>query len=228
MRITVNYTNGKIDVFDTNNLTDIGALFSRDPLITTEMTLRFDLLETEGLLLEVLAYTLTEDDLTATIDDEELGVPLPCAGREAGCFVRLVSPHELSSVLSIIVDGTSVVWRHGEHLINGVRFHHQEALCLSSSSLLSANAKAIALFDYLKKSNPALPDEEITALFGYPYRAYREILLAEASQGESVEGKESEPSKTTNQANISSSPDDMRGLALFLKEEVEKDIGDFE
>lgn len=184
MRVAVYYQSGKIDEFNTETFCSNEPFkheAARGCNITTEFQLRLDLLSTEGLRLDVFWYNTVIDGATTKTSLPGEDRAIYHAGREPGRIVRLVSPKELYDIAKIVVDGEMVVWRQGTELINGIKFSAMELLCFTDRSSTSINSKVCGIFDYLKNANPELPDEAITQLFGYSYRAYLQILHDEGA-----------------------------------------------
>ena len=176
MRITVYYENGLTEDFDTMNFT-MGEPFKLEGSknILTDFQLRFDYLTTKGLLLDIFYYDAMRDANTQFEDVEELGVKVPVASRRLGWRIQLVSKDELDSAVLILRDNEMFAWKQGDEWINAVKFRLQEILCFSSASTDSTNRKATVLFEYLRKANPTLTDEEVAALMGFSLEAYRAI-----------------------------------------------------
>lgn len=188
MKVMVYYQSGKISEFSTE------TFCSNEPFkgegqggcnITTESNLRFDLLETEGLMLQIYWHNTIIDQQTMRSKDPTVSDrAIPHAGREPGRFIRLVSKDELSDIAKIEVDGEMVVWRQGPDLINAIKFYNQELLCYSDAQTVSVNGRVMGIYAYLKNAHPGATDEEISAMFGYPYNAFQRIQAEELAQTE--------------------------------------------
>jgi len=181
MKITVYYQSGKIDEFDTQNFCAPEPFKAEGMNITTEFQLRLDLLQTEGLLLEIFWYDAHISSDSVSTSNDEVGAKIPHALRTRGRRVRLVSLRELSDIAKIACNGELLVWRQGSELINGIKFFGQEILCFSNAATTSINGKAVAIFEYLQKSHPGLPDENIAEMMGYSKAAIDEIMADETA-----------------------------------------------
>lgn len=175
MRITVYYENGLTEDFDTLNFTN-GEPFRSDGSknVLTDFQLRFDFLDTKGLVLDVYYYEAPNANSRQEAV-EELGVRIPVAARRLGWRAHLVAKEELDRAVLIMRDGETFAWKQGDDWINAVKFRLQEILCFSSASTDSTNRKATVLFDYLRKAHPDYTDEEVAQLMGYSLEAYRRI-----------------------------------------------------
>lgn len=184
MRIAVYYLNGKVSEFNTETFTTTEP-FAEEAAganVTSEFDLRLDLLEAQGLVLEVYWYSTVVDHYTTSTKDEPSGRTVFYAGREPGRFIRLVSAAELFGVAKISVDGETVVFRQGGEMINAIKFTNQEVQCYSDAATASMNEKAVRLFDYLRRAYPLDTDEEISQRFGYPLRALERARGEEQAQ----------------------------------------------
>ena len=221
MRVKGCYQSGKRTEFDT------GTFCSSEPFkgegkngnnITTEFSLRFDLLETEGLMLHIYWYNAIIDEQTAASTDASVSErPIPHAGREPGRFVRLVSKDELTDIAKIEVDGEMIVWRQGPDLINAIKFYNQELLCYSDAQTVSVNGRVMGIYSYLKNAHPLSTDEEISAMFGYPLSAFKRIQEQELAQAvtEDVEDEETSSNDVSNETSETDETEDMAGIGAL-------------
>ena len=176
MRITVYYETGLTDDFDTLNFTNSEPFKSEGAKnVLTEFQLRFDYLESKGLVLDMYYYDAVRSSETAYETIEELGLQIPLATRRLGCRMELVSKEELDTAVLILRDNEMFAWKQGNEWINAVKFRLQEILCFSSASTDSTNRKATVLFEYLRKAHPTYTDAEVAALMGFSLEAYQAI-----------------------------------------------------
>lgn len=224
MKVAVYYQTGKITEFNTE------TFCSSEPFegegnggrnITTEFSLRFDLLEQEGLMLHIYWYNAIIDEQTARSKDESVSDQvIPHAGREAGRFVRLVSKDELKDIAKIEVDGEMVVWRQGYDLINAIKFYNQELICYSDAQTTSVNGRVMGIYRYLKNAHPAATNEELVQMFGYPLSAFLRIQEEELAQVEMEEESENEDALDGDGASEAEGADEstagIGALAAFL------------
>lgn len=183
MKVIVYYQSGLIDVFDSTNFTN-SEPYSKDGCsVMTEFALRLDLLEKEGLVVDVFTYDRDTDPNDPKV---RIGTTMvPYALRRNGNRLRLVSLVELKDIAKITLDGELVVWRQGTELINAVKFSNQELLCFSNVTTTSINQKASSIFRYLKNANPDMEEGVVANMMGYTLDAIRAIQIDEAAQNES-------------------------------------------
>lgn len=179
MLIKVFYQSGRLDAFDTLSFCTSEPFKQQGQNLLTEFQLLTDsdTLLQEGLMLEVFWY----DPLIRADTPRSGEYHLPHAARQAGNRIRLVSKKELAEIARITVDGELLLWRQGDHLINGVKFQNQEILCYSNAVTASVNQRALALYDYLRRADPALSEEAAAVLLGYTKDAIDDISFAESA-----------------------------------------------
>lgn len=185
MLIKVFYRSGRLDAFDTVSFCTAEPYRSRGDNLLTEFQLLTDseTLAAEGIMLEVFWY-----DPRIQEDTTRSGrYSLPHASRQAGNRIRLASKGELEDVVLVTVDGELLLWRQGEHLINGVMFKNQEILCYSNDAIASINRRALALYEYIRNANPGLSEDKAAALLGYTKKAIDDISFAESANTDFAE-----------------------------------------
>ena len=176
MRITVYYESGLTEDFDTLNFTASEPFKNEGSKnILSDFQLRFDYLESKGLVLDIFYYDASRNAETSFETIEEMGLQIPVATRRLGWRIQLVSKEELETVVLILRDNEMFAWKQGDEWINAVKFRLQEILCFSSASTDSTNRKATVLFEYLRKAHPTYTEAEVAALMGFSLEAYRAI-----------------------------------------------------
>lgn len=221
MIIAIEYKNGRMKEFDTSAFTATNAMSAGDKTarnVLTELDLRLDLVDEVGLRLDFYWYDATPQgqriDIPGLTDSKGDPVSLTSASRRLGTSVLLCSREGIKQISRIIVqraNGTAnVLWRQGsgDWLINGARFEAQRVLTYTDGNVSSTNSQAVYVFDYLKKSNPKMADDEICDLIGYPLEAYNEIHLAEAKNAEKTTGAELIEPDDGEDSTYSSDPSD--------------------
>lgn len=173
MRIRIAYENGRIDFFDTAKLV-AAEPFGRANVMT-ELSLRLDISDTEGICLDI-----DYDEMGAA--DGDGGEPY--ASRMRGCRVCLAEPADLEKMESAAVDGELVMWRQGGKLVDGVAFEQAKRLWYSGVPYASDSYKACRIYEYLEAARPDLAQspERLCALFGYPLEAFAEARRYESAQ----------------------------------------------
>lgn len=185
MLVKVFYRSGKLDAFDTVSFCTSEPYKQSGTNLLTEFQLLTDreTLLAEGLILEVFWY-----DPRVREDTRRSGqYGLPHAARQTGNRIRLASRNEIEDIVLVTVDGELMLWRQGEHLINGVLFKNQEILCYSNAVTAGINRRALALYDYIRNADPGLSGEEAAALLGYTKDAIDDISFAESANAEFAE-----------------------------------------
>ena len=203
MIIAIEYKNGRMKEFDTSAFTTTNAMSAGDKTarnVLTELDLRLDLVDKDGLRLDFYWYDATPQGQSIKIDGltDSMGNPvcLTSAARRLGTSVLLCSREGIKQISRIIVqraNGTAnVLWRQGsgDWLINGARFEAQRVLTYTDSNVSSTNSQAVFVFKYMKRANPSMSDKAICDLIGYPLAAYMEIQKEEAKNDEKKVGAE--------------------------------------
>lgn len=181
MKLVVYYQNGLIDTFDSANFADAMPFQQEGVNLMTEFALRFDLLGSEGLVVDVFWYA--KDPARggtpfSTVDDRT-GANLAHADFRQGRRIDIVAQDEIKDIAKITLDGELLAWRQGTELINGVKFFSQEVLCFSDDTVTGINRRASAVFDYLKNAYPDMTEDEIADLMGYTKDAIDEVKAQE-------------------------------------------------
>lgn len=181
MRVVVYYQSGLVDVFDSTNFTNVEPYRGESRSIMTEFSLRLDLLDKEGLVVDLFTYdsdTEADDGPKARVEN----VMVPYALRRPGHRIRLVSPAEIEDIAKITLDGEMMMWRQGTELVNAVKFANQELLCFSNAVTVSINQRALSIFHYLTKANPDMDEETVAEMMGYTMPALQSIMIDETAQ----------------------------------------------
>jgi hypothetical protein len=198
MQIKVYYQTGEIDLFDTSifcSSEPIKEVF-RETNITTEVRLRLDLIDTEGLRVDFNYYNASVPDAEKRAVSEQgdaLGniYSVYHAMRKPYRTVLCVSKEEMYKIVKIVVDGEMICWRQGTELINGIKFYGQEILCYSDSATSSINKRVAGIWQYLHNAYPSKSDADIAELMGYTEAAFRAVLENELAQvGGSLDDEE--------------------------------------
>lgn len=185
MKVVVFYQSGKLDVFTSSDFACNEPWVKQGINVMTEFCLRLDLLEAEGLVVDVFWYDSSDSSEGVESVDADTSAVIKHAMRRTGRRIRLVSLDELAEIAQITIDDELAVWRQGEYLINGIKFKNQEILCFSNDNITGINRRASAVFEYLKNANPKLEPDKISAMMGYPLKAIEELQEAETANIES-------------------------------------------
>lgn len=196
MEISVDFEDGRIREFSTSTFTASDPFRGRNPrdpseeTILTELDLRLDLLETDGLRLDIYTDTISRGQPEELDVIEELGHDgergtAQVSARHIYSTVYLISPSELASATNILVQRcgvtTAVAWRQGSGawLINGMRFARLAREVYTDAQVVSTNTQVMRMMRYLKNAYPDESPMDLVELTGFPYEAYAEASAQE-------------------------------------------------
>ena len=164
MIVTIRYTDGHVECFDSNSLTG-GSIYGQDSVLT-EFHLTW---EEDGAGRRLVAYSHHLEDTRETTDDESVETD-----RIRGPWSQLAGPEDIPRIESIHVDGQLAAWRQGGCLVDALRFDLACMRWYSGPGGSSANERAVSLFRYLERAHPELGSDEkaICSMFGFPVDAY--------------------------------------------------------
>lgn len=176
MKLKLLYDSLRIEVFDTNELTEKKALGDRNLL--TNYELRMDQIDGDRLWLEMLWY----DASSKVRADSPEGV-LATARRTNGWRFLLADPEDMRHLMAVYLDDKLVIWRESGELVFGALFKLQEALYYSDDKTSSVSRRAVFLHDYMKRKRPDIEDdpEAVCAEIGYPLVAYNAMARVETT-----------------------------------------------
>lgn len=191
MRVTIEYMSGEIREYNAETFTAT-APFSEDaagPNVNTEFALRLDRLAEDGLLMEMYWYNGVVDAHAGVREIPGTGRVMYEAGREPGRAVRLASAEEARGISRVLVDGRCAAMRAGDDFVDMALYEAREEACYSGrKDAVSLNARALAVFSYLRAADPTATDDEVAADMGWTMRALRRAITAERAQ-EGMEGE---------------------------------------
>lgn len=196
MVISVEYDDGRIREFDTGAFTPtnpfkgVDGQGSRSDNYVTEFDLRVDLLEEEGLRLDIYYNTLMQGAKPDTLlvqgmgkkEDKRNPVRVPAAKHNVWGVFYLISQEEMEHVVLIMVkrcdSATVVAWRQGSQnwLINGQKFNALTRQFYTDAKFTSTNDTLLRLMARLSLIHPDVAEEDLVALTGFPFAAYEEVL----------------------------------------------------
>ena len=200
MEISVDFADGRIREFNTSTYTASDPFRMRNPkdpseeALLTEFDLRLDLLEQEGLRLDIYIDAISRGRPSELDVIEELGhsdekSQAQVAARHLYASIYLISKAELESATYVLVrrcgQAVAVAWRQGSGgwLVDGQDFAKLAREVYTDSQVVSTNSQVIKMVRYLSKSSPDTPKEDIVALTGFPLEAYLEAELQETAAG---------------------------------------------
>ena len=188
MKVRMIYDSLRIEVFDTNELTEKKALGDRNLL--TNYELRMDQVDGERLWLEMLWY-----DASSSVRAENPEGPMATARRTSGWRFLLADPEDMRHLMAVYLDDWLIVWRESGQLVFGALFSLNEALYYSDETAASISRRAVFLHDYMARKHPEIADAQaaLCAEIGYPPDAYRAMAAMEARDIRKIrDGKEGE------------------------------------
>lgn len=176
MKMKLLYDSLRIEVFDTNELTEKKALGDRNLL--TNYELRVDRIDGDRLWLEVFWY-----DASSTVRADSPEGPLATARRTNGWRFLLADPEDMQHLMAVYLDDALIIWRESGELVFGALFRLREALYYSDEKTSSVSRRAVFLHDYMKRKRPDIADdpEALSAAIGYPLAAYNTMARVEAT-----------------------------------------------
>lgn len=176
MKLKLLYDNLRIEVFDTNELTEKKALGDRNLL--TNYELRIDQIDGDRLWLEMLWY-----DASSKVRSENPEGSMATARRTNGWRFLLADPEDMKSLMAVYLDDELVVWRESGALVFGALFKLHETLYYSDDKKTSVSRRAVFLHDYMKRKHRDIADDPdaLSAAIGYPLAAYNAMARVETT-----------------------------------------------
>ncbi|MBQ9000676.1 MAG: hypothetical protein IJ087_02335 [Eggerthellaceae bacterium] len=104
MKMKLLYDDFRIEVFDTNELTEKKALGDRNLL--TNYELRMDQIDGDRLWLEMFWY-----DASANVKSDSPDGPMPTARRTNGWRFLLADPEDMKRLMAVYFDDKLVMWQ---------------------------------------------------------------------------------------------------------------------
>lgn len=176
MKLKLLYDSSRIEMFDTNELTEKKALGDRNLL--TNYELRMDQIDGERLWLEMLWY-----DASSSVRADNPGEAIATARRTNGWRFLLADPEDMRHLMAVYLDDALVIWRESGELVFGALFVLRESLYYSDEKTSSISRRAVFLHDYMKRKHPEIADDPdaLCAEIGYPLGAYNAMAWTEAA-----------------------------------------------
>lgn len=211
MEVSVDFADGRIREFSTGSFTAPDPFRQRNPkdlseeALLTEFDLRLDLLQTEGLRLDVYSNAISRGRQGEIRVVEELGhdgepSTAQVAARHLYASVYLLSLAELASATYVLVrrcgQPVAAAWRQGSGgwLVDGQAFARLAREVYTDAQVVSTNSQAVRMVGYLSRANPGAGREDLIAMTGFPVEAFEELEGQELAAGEGgFEGDAPEP-----------------------------------
>lgn len=174
MNIKITYENGRIESFDTADLTG-GSPFGNRSMMT-EFDILLDQLD-RGIVVDIHCY----EDVGET--NEEHAEP-EAAARRMGRRFTLADAQEANRILEIDFGNDVCLWRLGDALVGGPQFSYAVQTFYAGDPSASRNQKAIWLYQYFLSAFPEASEdpEELCSRFGFTEKAYRFAYSLESLQ----------------------------------------------
>lgn len=232
MRIEVTYEDGLVEMHRTegesalssDSLARVDQTIRRQSALGTTLAVRLDLLESEGLRVDVWWWGTDRGYGTTSGPGA-----LPDLSFEPGRTWRVVSPEAMRKVVAVDIDGVRRLERQQGFLIDLTRFRDAQRFWLGTRQFDAVVDQVVALHERIRQAHPSWDDGRVCAEYGYPPDAYRAVAAAQrtsANEGQAddvrhlVEGYLSEhPGAGVGEV--------MDALAVSSEElaEVWKDVG---
>jgi len=178
IQVKVYYQNGVLDVFNLNQV-EVGERAKKvvELNMGSEHSFRFDRLEEEGLRVDTFFYDskVVSEEQGGSVWEVIKDIFVGRANRDHSSILFLVAPEDLHEVTHIVVDGEKLVWRFGNHLINGIKFYNHQEMYLGEN-LGSFAERALELYKKMQTLHPLYSDEELAVKIGVPAVALKSII----------------------------------------------------
>ena len=185
MKVEIEYKNGRVEVYKTSDESGIGSNVLARPRgesysnLTSAAVMiapRFDLLDKEGLRIDIMWYSPSIEEETShdNVDDYPGGaISIPNMNFEIGRIWRLLDLDMLEDVEAISIDNRWHIERQGGFLVNTTQFLRQQNFLLSHSTKSKSIANQVVLLhEHIRQMHPDWSDEKIANYYGYPLQAY--------------------------------------------------------
>ena len=184
MRIEVTYEDGLVEMHRTEGesalssdaLVRVDQTIRRQRALGTTLAVRLDLLESEGLRVDVWWWG-TDRDPGASSGSRGL----PELSFEPGRTWRIVSPELMAKVVAVDIDGVRRVERQEGFLVDLTRFRDAQRFWLGSRQTDAVVDQVVALHERIRQAHPSWDDGRVCAEYGYQPEAYRAIAAAQRS-----------------------------------------------
>lgn len=184
MRIEVTYEDGLVEMHRTEGESSItsDALVRtdrpgrREGALGTMLAVRLDLLESEGLRVDVWWWGTDRGSGAAP-----KSTGLPELSFEPGRTWRVISPELMDKVVAVDIDGVRRVERQEGFLVDLTRFRDAQRFWLGSRNTDAVVDQVVALHDRIRQAHPSWDDGRVCAEYGYRLEAYRAIAAAQRS-----------------------------------------------
>lgn len=182
MRIEVTYEDGLVEMHRTegeSSLTSDALVRTdrpgrREGAFGTMLAVRLDLLESEGLRVDVWWWGTDRESGTAP-----KSTGLPELSFEPGRTWRVVSPELMGKVVAVDIDGVRRVERQEGFLVDLTRFRDAQRFWVGSRQSDAVVDQVVALHERVRQAHPSWDDGRICAEYGYRPEAYRAIAAAQ-------------------------------------------------
>ena len=179
MQIVITYDNGKYSEFDTSAV----ASQLGQKVLVVEYELELDRITENGLWLKINHYDSGKFDPASTASQR--------ASRKRGFRVQLANRDEVKGILRVFVDGTCILAKYGDGLIQILGVEHAALNHLHNAQALSLTAKIVDGHTYLQNLGIAEGDledtESIARILGITEQDLNLAITADMSQQRPVE-----------------------------------------
>lgn len=193
MRILVRYEDGSGEDISTSDATTLDAFRGdfrddRSANIATRFVPRLDLIESEGLRIDIYWYDVREDSQTTTTLVREYDRRVSDLALEEGRVWHVIPPEKVARIVSLDIDGFWRMRRMFGCLVDMEHFERERRVWLGSeASGRPLVAQVVDLHEAIRLSSQGTrggewDDERIAGNYGWPVMAYERVLAAR--QGE--------------------------------------------
>jgi len=221
MKVSIYLADGRVRTYDTQGFLSAGAYSSLNPsyrnhpVFISEETLRMDLLEEEGLVVDLCYFSSYEVEgesgQAVQVDDPIYSSPLSIGSRHPGRRFVLLKKEAVKNIVKIVADGELAAWREDDWIVNGVKFNNAVRL-YGDPEERNLHLQVALLYDFLRNTkypSPEITDEEICAIFGYNKVLVDEAIsgaYAQAAGGREEDGTATPPAKPEEKTPETDSP----------------------
>lgn len=190
MKVSISYRNGLGEVYKSDSESSVSADALSSPrkgmALAALFRVRLDLLETQGLRIDIYWYTTEVDSQTniVPVDDfSENPIDIPAIGLSKGRIWQILDPEDLENVQSIDIDDKWHIERYDDILVNDTLFKKQREYWLGKKAEDDAMGLQVTdLHARIRQAHPTWSDAEIAASYGFPRSLWLKQVASASDQ----------------------------------------------